>query len=425
MISTSEAGFQSFAFHPSFADSDSPGFGRFYTMHSSSGTAASPDFDPGGNTAFHSVLLEWRAGTPSAAEFEAADAQTPFREILRLKQPFGNHNTGLIAFNPLASPTGTDFGNLYIAVGDGGSGGDPQDNGQDPGNPFGALLRINPLGNDSANGRYGIVSANALASDNDPSTLAEIYAYGLRNPQRFGWDTTSGDLFAADIGQAAVEEINLVENGGNFGWDEREGSFPFEPEGTLGLIDPIAEYDHTNIVADPPTLIGNRAVTVGEVVRPISASGLSALEGLLLLGDFPTGLIFALDADADPQPGGQAGLSELRLLDDASEPVRLLELINATRSSRGLSAVSRADLRFGVNTPGEVFVLNKHDGVIRALAPVPLSGTLPVFIGGLGILSWVGWHRRTHASPGIVTSNGAENFSSRAHLAGERVFYDL
>ena len=184
VISTSEAGFQSFAFHPSFADSDSPGFGRFYTMHSSSGTAASPDFDPGGNTAFHSVLLEWRAGTPSAAEFEAADAQTPFREILRLKQPFGNHNTGLIAFNPLASPTGTDFGNLYIAVGDGGSGGDPQDNGQDPGNPFGALLRINPLRNDSANGRYGIVSANALASDNDPSTLAEIYAYGLRNPQR-------------------------------------------------------------------------------------------------------------------------------------------------------------------------------------------------------------------------------------------------
>ncbi len=364
IVSTSEAGFQSFAFHPDFLNPVEQGYGRFYTIHSSGNTSATPDFDPGGNTSFHTLLLEWWTQLPDSETFIPAEAGNPYREVMRLKQPFGNHNAGLIAFNPTVRPEDTDYGNLYVAIGDGGSGGDPQENGEDPSNPFGALLRIDPLGSDSTNGQYGIVVENSLASDNDSGTLAEIYCYGLRNPQRFGWDIVTGNCFIADIGQNSVEEINLAANGAHFGWDIREGSFVFEGGSSSGLTDPVAEYDHDNTVSNPPTGIGNRAITVGEVVR---GACIGLLEGKLLLADFPTGLIFMLDVDTDPLDGGQDGLSELTLHDGDTVAVRLLQLINDVRSNRGLSSASRADLRFSVNTPGRVFITNKQDGIVRRI----------------------------------------------------------
>ncbi len=390
LVSTNEAGFQSFAFHPDFHDESSPGFGRFYTIHSSGNTDAQPDFDPGGSTSFHTLLLEWRTSEPEANFFSAADEQTPYRELIRFKQPFGNHNAGLIAFNPLTVSQDSEYGDLYIAMGDGGSGGDPQENGQDTSNPYGALLRIDPLGSDGRNGNYGIVLENAFAADGDPNTIPEIYCYGLRNPQRFGWDSETGRCYIADIGQNAVEEINLAGNGLNFGWDNREGSFPFEGGDSSGLVNPISEYDHFNLVVDPPTVIPNRAVTVGEVVRSVCAPELS---GKLPLGDFPTGLIFLLDVDGDPFDGGQDGLTELALLDENGQAVRFLELVNAARSRRGLASSSRADLRFGVNMSGGLYLTNKHDGVVRRVKgvatptlalrpPQPGSSTLKVEFSG-------------------------------------------
>lgn len=367
ILSTSEAGFQSFAFHPDFHKPGSAGYGRLYTIHSTSNTSAAPDFDPGGSTSLHTLLLEWRTGDAAADTFIPQEALNPYRELIRFKQPFGNHNAGLIAFNSSVPEGDPDYGNLYIALADGGSGGDPQENGQDPSNPYGAILRIDPLGDNSANGQYGIVVENLLAADGNAATLAEIYCYGLRNPQRFGWDAVTGRCFIADIGQNAVEEINLAFNGANFGWDEREGSFPFEGSATAGLTDPVAEYDHTNPVSVMPTSIGSRAVTVGEVVR---GACIPALEGMLPIADFPTGLIFLLNVDTDPLDGGQDGLSTLSLLDEAGSPITFIDLINTTRAARGLSATSRTDLRFSVNTPGAVYLTNKHDGVIRRIRPV-------------------------------------------------------
>jgi hypothetical protein len=366
ILSTFEAGFQGFAFHPEFLNEGSPGFGRFYTIHSSSNTSGSPDFNPGGNTSFHTLLLEWHTNVPSSGTFVPANPGNPYRELMRLKQPFGNHNAGLIAFNPLAVSGHSDYGNLYISIGDGGSGGDPQENGEDPSNPFGAILRIDPLGTDSTNGNYGIVPGNLLAADGNPSTLAEIYCYGLRNPQRFAWDIVTGNCYIADIGQNAVEEINLAANGANYGWDIREGSFSFEGGNTNGLTDPVAEYDHFNTVSNPPTSINNRAVTTGEVARGTCTQG---LDGHLLLADFPTGLIFLLDVDSDPLDGGQDGLSELLLHEGDGIPVRLLDLINAVRGERNLSPATRTDLRFSVNTPGRIYLTNKQDGVVRRLRP--------------------------------------------------------
>ncbi len=372
--STGEPGFQSFAFHPDFHEPGAPGNGKFYTIHSDSNTSGTPDFDPGGGTSFHTLLLEWQAADPQSPIFTPADPEHPYRELLRLKQPYSNHNAGLLSFNPMAAPGDPDYGNLHVAIGDGGLGDDPLDNGQDPSNPFAAILRIDPLGNNSANGRYGLVAANALAADGDPSTLAEIYCYGLRNPQRYGWDIRTGACYIADIGQNAVEEINLAANGANYGWSAREGSFPYLSGDTAGMTDPVAEYDHTNTVADPPaTTRSNRAVTVGEVAR---GTGIPELEGKLMLADFPMGTVFLLDVDADPLDGGQDGLSLLSLLDEEGQPATLLEMINAVRGDRGLEAVRRTDLRFSVNTPGRIYISNKHDGRLRRIKPTGEAGII-------------------------------------------------
>ncbi len=376
-----EQGFQSFAFHPDFHAPGTAGFGKFYTLASSSNTSPTPDFDPGGSTSHHEVLLEWTTATPGASTFTPANAGQPFREVLRFDQPFGNHNGGLIAFN--TTDDAADRGNLYLALGDGGSGGDPQENGQDASNPYGAILRIDPLGTNSANGQYGVVADNALASDGNASTLAEIYSFGLRNPQRFGWDDATGNLYIADIGQSAVEEIDLAVNGGNFGWDTQEGSFNFEGNDSANLLDPVAEYDHTNTFVGP-VVTGNRAVTVGEVAR---GTGIAGLDGKLLLGDFPSGIMMYLDVDSDPLDGGQDGLFELVTLDEDGNSVRLIDLINDTRNANGLSDAGRADLRYSLGVDGRVFVTNKQDGVIRELVAIPEPGSLALLsLGGLALL---------------------------------------
>lgn len=362
-----EDGFQGFAFHPDFLNPGTDGYGRLYTIFSSDNTDRSPDFDPGGATAFHTLLIEWRAGDPEANVFTPVVSTSPYRELMRLKQPFGNHNAGLIAFNPLAQPGNADYGTLYIAIGDGGSGDDPQENGEDPSNPFGAILQIDPLGSNSANGKYGIVAGNALAADADPNTLGEIYCYGLRNPQRFGWDIVTGAGYIADIGQNAVEEINLLTNGAHYGWDIREGRFPFEGTSTAGLTDPVAEYDHTGMVSGlPAEVTGGRAVTLAEVARGTCVTG---LDGHLVLADFPTGIPFILDVESDPLTGGQAGLRELVLLDEGGSPTRFLDMMNVVRSARGLGFKNRADLRFSVNTPGRIYLINKGDGIVRRIVP--------------------------------------------------------
>ncbi len=389
-----EPGFQSFAFHPDFYNAGAAGFGRFYTMHSSDNTAPTPDFDPGGNTVFHSVLLEWNTDDPGAATFQAANAAQPFREVARFKQPFGNHNAGLVAFNTSVGAGDPDRNNLYVALGDGGSANDPQNNGQDTRNPYGAILRIDPTGSNSGNGQYGLVADNAFAADGDAATIPEIYSYGLRNPQRFGWDDATGDLYIADIGQNRFEEINLAANGGNFGWRLREGEIPTPGVGgprPPGAIDPVAAYPHDGFVTDP-TVPSNYAVTLGEVAR---GTGIPGLDGNLLLGDFPNGVIYTLNVDSDPLDGGSDGLSELLLVTEAGERVRLIDLI---RDATGNSGQNRADLRFSLGTEGEVFVLNKHDNVIRRLVAIPEPATATLLFGTALLLA----HRRPRRGAGVT-----------------------
>ena len=358
-----ERGMQSFAFHPQFGEAGTPGFGRFYTWSDVTDTAPDPDFVPGGGNDTHdTVLLEWTARTPGGATY---DGGSP-RELFRFEQPFGNHNGGQIGFNTTASAGDTDFGLLYVGVADGGSGGDPLFNAQKLSSGFGKIFRIDPLGSDSANGQYGIPDDNPFANDGDDETLAEIYAYGVRNPQNFAWDSANGNMFFTDIGQNIVEEISPVTRGANLGWNTWEGSFAFISRQAVSLESPRSDPNVTYPIAEwgqPDPLFQPQSASIGLVVYRDDA--IPELEGRILFGDLPSGEIFHLDADNLPD-GGQDEIRRV-LLNDGGEARTLLELIQAKNREQGEDPASRADLRFGTGPDGQVFVLNKQDGTIRRL----------------------------------------------------------
>lgn len=360
-----ERGFQSFTVHPQFGMPGTPGFGKLYTYTDTSNTGPRADFVPnGGSDAQDTILLEWTAADPTAAVYDGG----PPRELLRMEQPFRNHNGGQIGFNPLAEPGDPDFGLLYVGSADGGSGGDPLDVSQNLGSILGKVLRIDPLGSNSANGQYGIPADNPFASDGDPATLGEIYAYGVRNPQRFAWDERNGNLFLADIGQNIVEEISLVPRGGNLGWNDWEGSFRFisrqavslvDPRGEAGLSYPVVEYGQL----DP--LFQRSSMATGLVVYRDDA--VPQLTDLVLFGDGPSGEVFYFSADELPE-GGQDAMRRV-LFEHGGETKTLLQMIQEKNLAQGRTPTTRADVRVDSGPGGQLFLLNKHDGVIRRLVP--------------------------------------------------------
>jgi glucose/arabinose dehydrogenase len=283
-----------------------------------------------------------------------------------LEQPFANHNGGHLSFNPLARDA--EQGWLYVGVADGGSGGDPLELAQNLASAFGKILRIDPLGKNSSNGKYGIPPANPFANDNKPDTLGEIYAYGVRNPQRLFWDSRTGRMFMSDIGQNIVEEISPVTSGANLGWNDWEGSYQYvnrfvrtdQPRADSKVTYPVVEYGQVD-----PLLQGNSAAIGGLVYRH---TAIRQLTGLLIFGDNPSGEIFYVPADKLPAAGGQDAIRRI-LLDDNGEAKTLLQVIKEKNEKQGKKPATRADLRFGLGPEGQVFLLNKADGVIRQLVP--------------------------------------------------------
>ena len=244
------------------------------------------------------MLFEWTAKTPSAATY---DGEAP-RELIRLRQPFANHNGGMIAFNPTARPGAADFGLLYIGIGDGGSGGDPMKLAQNLGSAFGKIFRIDPLGKNGRGGKYGIPAANPFVSRAE--ALPEIFAYGVRNSQRFGWDSKNGAMFMSDIGQNIVEEVSPVTAGANLGWNVWEGSYRFvsqraviteSPRSDPNVTYPIVEWGQL----DPVLLPNNSSASVGVVVY--RSTTIPQLTNRLLFGDMPSGELFHVSADKLPK----------------------------------------------------------------------------------------------------------------------------
>jgi glucose/arabinose dehydrogenase len=195
-----------------------------------------------------------------------ADADSE-RVLLRISQPYANHNGGMLAF-------GSD-GYLYIGTGDGGSGGDPQGNAQNSDSLLGKILRLDVDSGEP----YTIPNGNA------PVGQPEIWAVGLRNPWRFSFDRATGDLFIGDVGQNQWEEIHFMPRGilggVNLGWDYYEGTHAYEgdPPADTSFLPPILEYSHDG---------GNCSVTGGYVYR----GSLPEWQGVYLFGDYCSGTVW-------------------------------------------------------------------------------------------------------------------------------------
>lgn len=257
-----ERGFLGFAFHPSYAMN---GLLYTYTSEPIDGAADFSTMPPATTPDHQSVIREWHVNDPTNPA--SVVDPTSARVVLRIDEPQFNHNGGALSFGP--------DGMLYVALGDGGAADDqdgepslggpsvghgPTGNGQNLGSILGKILRIDVSGTNSANGQYGIPADNPFVAT--ASALDEIYAYGFRNPFRFSFDRSEGDLWAGDVGQNSVEEVDVVVAGGNYGWSVKEGRFFFDGNGTdagfvtrknpaapSGLINPVAQYDHDEGIA--------------------------------------------------------------------------------------------------------------------------------------------------------------------------------
>ena len=308
----SEEGLLGLAFDPQFRAN-----GHFYVYYS-----ASPPK--------RSVISRYsvRAGEPSRAD--------PASEVtvLQIPQPFSNHNGGQLLFGP--------DGYLYVGLGDGGSGGDPQGNGQDPSTLLGSILRIDVSA--APGGAYLVPPDNPFVG-REGDARAEIWAYGLRNPWRFSFDRETGELWAADVGQNKFEEVDIIRPGGNYGWNIMEGSYCFLGRLTIaqllkrgsagpdrncdqeGLEPPIIDYDHDE----------GCSVTGGYVYR---GSRLPSLYGAYVYGDFCSGKIWALTYDG----------------------ARVTELLEIVDSQLSIPA-------FGEDPAGELYILSFDGSIYRLTRP--------------------------------------------------------
>ena len=358
-----ERGLLGIAFHPQFRSN-----GLLYTFTSQPVKGAA-DFStqPQGTAAnCQSVITEWRVQRPNkpGSPVDLGSA----RELMRIDKPQFNHNGGALAF-------GSDQ-MLYIALGDGGGADDegvghaPEGNAQSlaPGNVLGKILRIDPLGRNAANGKYGIPPDNPLVGKPGAD---EIYAYGFRNPFRMSFDG-AGRLWVGDVGQNNIEEVDAVTAGGNYGWRIKEGTFLFDTGGPnvqgggagfvyadspnlpANLVDPLAQYDH----ADGAGLPNVRSAVIGGYVY--DGNKLRGLRGSYVFGDYagqgsatPQGHIFVLGRNN-----------------------RVENLVAANRNPLGLAV-----LGFARDARGELYLLANgtgtllgKTGVVMKLVRAPRQG---------------------------------------------------
>ncbi|UOG32220.1 PQQ-dependent sugar dehydrogenase [Leptospira noguchii] len=242
------------------------------------GLAFSPDFQTDSKFFVNVIVKEGGKDYSKILEFEWKDhlvqkIEHSKRIILKLEQPYSNHNGGQLTFGPDRK--------LYVGFGDGGGANDPYKNGQNPDTFLGKLLRILPNPHDSG-AAYKVPEDNPFV--HRPGFLPEIWSYGFRNPWRFSFDKLTGELYLADVGQNEFEEIDLIQKGGNYGWNIREGFHCFKNNPDCienSLIDPIHEYSREE----------GQSITGGYVYR---GKEIPKLVGSYLYGDFVTGKIWAL-----------------------------------------------------------------------------------------------------------------------------------
>ena len=256
-----EEGFLGLAFHPQFSQN-----GYFFVYYT---TTERPHV---------SILSRFKVSDDPTRGDPKSEV-----ELMRIQQPFWNHNGGTLTFGP--------DGYLYVGLGDGGKANDPLQSGQNLSNLLGSILRLD-VDSTSGDRAYGIPKDNPLVGRR--GVWPEIYAWGVRNIWGMSFDKQTGWLWAADVGQNEWEEINVIQRGGNYGWSLREAAHKFTLGGGKGsgprpdLIDPIAEYPHTDD--------WGKSITGGAVYR---GKKTPSLQGYYLYGDYVTGFLWAMKYDEE------------------------------------------------------------------------------------------------------------------------------
>ncbi|MEO1595582.1 MAG: PQQ-dependent sugar dehydrogenase [Pseudomonadota bacterium] len=277
-----EGGLLGMAFHPDYPNT--PEIFLSYTIQNS---------NPNMRTVISRLIVD---------NVNAPGPGTSEQILLQVNQDFDNHNGGDIAFGP--------DGYLYIGLGDGGSGNDPLARAQDNTRLLGAMLRIDVIGTGAD---YNIPADNPFAANpkcgvaGNADNCPEIFAWGFRNPWRWSFDPDNGDLWLADVGQNAVEEVDLVELGGNYGWRCKEGTSNTSNASDctgLNLTDPVTEYSHS---------LGN-SITGGQVYR---GSAIPSLVGRYVFSDYGSGRFWAA------QPDGQGGYTNDQLINSSINPTAM------------------------------------------------------------------------------------------------------
>lgn len=427
LFTGNESGVRGLAFHPDFADDQAPGYRKMYVSFSrSSGTTAignPTEFDSPGNANHYTVLSEW--------ELDASGAVVAgsYRELIRVKQPFANHNSGHIGFDPTKAPGSGDYGLLYFAVGDGGASGGPSNLSQDidaspAPYPHGKILRIDPIL--SGGDPYTIPATNPFAGLAD--RVEEVWAFGLRNPHKFSWDPVTGAMYLSDIGQGVVEEISVGRIGANYGWNLREGTYVYENTSSVSALPaghgsdaftyPVAQYDHS----DTNGINGSSAIVGGPVYRGVAVPELT---GMYLFADFAMnpGPIFAVDIDDLIERDDFSTLGSLH--DGRLSPYVEVEIRDGSvdkdhrqflRDANADPGMARTDLRWGVDAAGEVYVLNKRDGHVRRIAGVveldPGDANRDGSVDGQDLSRWT-------ASYGLIGDWSDGNFNAGPVVDGD------
>ncbi|HMI67051.1 MAG TPA: PQQ-dependent sugar dehydrogenase [Cyclobacteriaceae bacterium] len=342
-------GFGSFAFHPEFAKN-----GLLYTTHTEAPGSGKADFSYADSipVTVQWVLTEWKTKQPASSPFSGEG-----RELFRVNMVTGIHGVQDINFNPFARPGDKEYGLLYIGVGDGGSVEEhyPLPT-QKPERIWGTVVRINPSGRNSDNGKYGIPVDNPFSKTEKGKGLREVYATGFRNPHKISW-SKAGQMFVGNIGQRNIESLYLVEPGHFHGWPIREGTFLIR--GNIDVVYALPADDSIYHVSYPVAQFDHDEGIAMSGGFEYSGTSIPQLTGKFVFGDINAGRLFYVEM-ADIKLGSQAPIKEWGI-----------SMGGARTTLVELAKYNRADMRFGRDAKGELYLVMKPDGKVYRLVPGP------------------------------------------------------
>lgn len=349
VTSGGETGLLGLAFHPDYLNN-----GYFYVNY----TAPSP---------LRTIISRFNV---SASNPDSADKNSE-QIILTYNQPYSNHNGGCVAFGP--------DGYLYIAAGDGGSGGDPDNYAQNIGSLLGKIIRID-IDSPQAPLNYGIPADNPFVDSINVNIRKEIFAWGMRNPWRFSFDSVTGKLWCGDVGQNTWEEVDIIENGKNYGWRCYEGNHDYNLIGCNGTYEfPIWEYSHS---------LGY-SITGGYVYR---GQNVPELYGKYIYGDYGSARVWSIDYDG----------------------------INPTINTQ-ITTASGSITSFGVDENQELYLVSFNGKIYKftpTVVPVELTTFNATIIDGKVKLDWFTATETNNAGFDIERSKDGTNYEKIFFIGG-------